>query len=91
LDTSGIVDSNGSGRTVGNIEGQSTAVNGLHDQGHSHTYNLASAPAGNGGLPSDSNNYGYYNQMSTNTGYANLAGDSETRPKNIAVNYCIKY
>jgi hypothetical protein len=96
LDTTGTVDPNGASRVLGSVEAQGTAVNGLIDTGHNHPiYSQYGGAYGNGGGGSpgllaniSSNNL---QNLSIGTGYAALAGDSETRPKNIAVNYCLKY
>jgi hypothetical protein len=92
LDTTGNIDANGVGRTLGSIEAQGTAINGLRDTGHVHTttYYYDLWEQGQNGAPSNSG-YGPANYYNTAVGYANLVGDSETRPKNIAVNYCLKY
>jgi hypothetical protein len=88
------------GDGVGTFEGQSTAVNGMHDTGHIHGNpfgvgylgwnNGGGGPAGAlssaqvGGIPE-----AVANQIPA--GAANLAGDAETRPVNAAANFCVKF
>jgi hypothetical protein len=86
--------------TIGLSQNDSTATNGLHDQGHQHGQNpqIAGTSNSNNGVFSNpfyiaiSNGGGANNGfLTTATGYSNLTGDAETRPGNIAVNYCVKY
>jgi hypothetical protein len=74
---------------IGSTQADTTAVNGLHDTGHSHgiTVNTGGPDGGsvrdNASSPSAT--------ASTNIASANLVGDTETRPANLTVTYCIKY
>jgi hypothetical protein len=76
--------------TVGTFQTDTTAVNGLHDTGHSHTdrwlVNGSGGVLGYSGISGTLGN-GFLSGVST----ANLSGDTETRPANLAVTYCIKY
>jgi hypothetical protein len=76
-----------SGRTMGSAQAQATAVNGLHDNGHTHTFTNATGGGTlvtpGGGTPFTSN--------TTATGYADFdSTDSETRPRNVSANIFIK-
>lgn len=85
------------GNAVGSLQGQSTAKNGLTitDPGHAHG-NYVGTGAGSGNSVSST----YANQSitgggppttSNTTGITLNAGDSETRPINAYVNYCVVY
>lgn len=68
------------GRTLGSFQA------GAIEQ-HAHT-----GPAGPAETGSDNTNAGGGNRTTENTLYTtNVAGSDETRPRNIAMNYCIKY
>jgi microcystin-dependent protein len=89
LDTTGSVDTT-AGRTLGSTEGQLTAVNGIRDTGHNHSATLYGL-GGSGFQFTGQGAGGPGGTGYTSTNSANLIGDAETRPKNFAVNYCIKY
>lgn len=85
--------------TPNNIQNDTTAKNGLTitDPGHHHTLNWGSAFRDGGGEGVPRFDAGYENSAPDNaigdrtTGITLNAGDSETRPANIALNYIIKY
>lgn len=54
---------------------------------HTHTYNQAYAPSSIPAVGGGSNQY-FFNSFSQNSG---ATGGTETRPKNIAMLYCIKF
>jgi hypothetical protein len=80
--------------TVGTVQTDSTAVNGMHDTGHTHSPSSAGqfevyvGSGGNSSLPGGNT---FLGNSFTSNGYAVLAGDAETRPANLGVKYCVKY
>jgi hypothetical protein len=76
--------------TLGTIQSDLTAVNGLHDTGHTHNSNYLGSTA-NSGQNGWYGSVASYGNFPTGVGYANLSGDAETRPANLGVKYCIKY
>ena len=83
-------------QAVGTYEGDTTAVNGLHDTGHAHgispgaaeyyPINDAQGSATSSPVPRAQGG----DITSTQTAYAELAGDAETRVKAIIVNHFIR-
>lgn len=85
----------GGERTVGNLQGQATAKNGLaiSDPGHTHSLtnrNAGIPGSGNGVAAATAASGGTTDVSWSGTGVSLGAGDAETRPKNVAVNYFIK-
>lgn len=82
--------------TLGTSQGDSTAVNGVHDTGHTHgplapgNNYLYGSGGGTGANSGGGTNGGFY-AGSTASATANLSGDAETRPANLAVTMCIYY
>lgn len=86
--------------SVGVFQSDATAVNGLRgtttsNGAHSHTASLYRGHGGTGGFV-DGNEGGVQSVKSVNASgnhshTLNLNGDTETRPKNMSVNYIIKY
>lgn len=85
--------------TLGNHQNNTTAKNGLTiaDPGHSHTLRSGQAFRGSGGEGTPRFDAGWEVPYPDNaivarvTGITLNAGDTETRPSNVAVNYIIKY
>ncbi len=82
-------------RTVGNLQGQATAKNGLAISDPGHTHNLTNRNAGisgsgNGVAAATAFSGGTTDVSVSGTGVSLGAGDAEARPRNIAVNYFIK-
>lgn len=81
--------------TLGTLQNDATAKNGLTitDPGHNHTYTRSSSVDAGWG-PYAAAGGANTNQVAVTTvttGITLNAGDSETRPANIALNYIIKY
>jgi len=81
------VNGGNSGDAVGSFQTNATAVNGLADTGHTHNVTYF-ANAGSG-VPAGSSG-GSSVTLSTQTGFAHLVGDAETRPVNLYVYFIIK-
>lgn len=85
--------------TLGNYQNDATAKNGLTitDPGHNHTLYWGSAFRDSGGESVPRFDAGYENSAPNNaignktTGITLNAGDSETRPANLGLNFIIKY
>ena len=85
--------------TLGTLQNDATAKNGLTitDPGHHHTLYWGSAFRDGGGEGVPRFDAGYNDNAPNNaigdrtTGITLNAGDAETRPANIALNYIIKY
>ena len=75
------------GRALGSQQDDATAVNGLVDTGHSHPFDVELRS----GASSQISRAGSLTTTTfTGQGFANLSGDSETRPVNVALMYIIK-
>ena len=87
LDTSGSVDPDGSGRTVGDSQ-DDTFESHIHGSGTFSNYSSvnSSITVTNGTLGLHSGTGTGQDQVATSS-----AGDSETRPKNVAVRFLIRY
>jgi hypothetical protein len=77
LDLTGAIDPDGKTRALGSVQ---------EDELKSHAHSLTRANGGDGGHPGHGD--GLYQGIQGGTG---AAGGSETRPKNVAVNFIIKY
>lgn len=87
------------GDTVGSIQGQATAKNGLTatsaDSGHTHSVGVTPSGTGGAGVAAAVGNNTQTNTFGSFTGYSNITttigpGDAETRPINANVHFIIK-
>ncbi len=85
------------GNNVGSLQSDATKKNGLalSDPGHAHTYGDYYAGSGAGGVwPAGGGTSGGTHNRGTSSNSTNITlgnGDSETRPKNLYVNYIVKF
>lgn len=87
--------------TYSSINGQAfgdlTAKNGIQDTGHTHyrntsnTVEVALFTTGGAAQFAAGGSSGYANYSTTQTGFAVIVGDTETRPAGLTVLYCVKY
>jgi microcystin-dependent protein len=88
------------GDAIGSLQSQATALNGilLHDPGHSHASGAYQNQDPNGWGEAFHSGFGYASSvggvLTNNVGPSAtgifLTGDTETRPRNAYVNYCIR-